>query len=183
MSIAPMTSAPFHATVSRPPIPSAPPSAGEQEQQGDEREILEQQHGEGGAADRALGARDRDDQRGRRHGERQPEHDRGGNAVARRDQADADQQRAADQFGGADPEHLAPHRPQALEAQLEPDREQQQDDPEFGERRDALGIGDRHRLEPRRLLGQRAERERAGDDPDQDEADDRADLRAARTPG
>ena len=37
----------------------------------------------------------------------------------------ADQQRAAAEFGGADPEHLAPHRPQPLEAQFQPDREQQ----------------------------------------------------------
>ena len=49
-----------------------PAECSEQEQQGHQRDVLEQQHGEGGAADRAGGPRDRHYQGGRRHRQRQP---------------------------------------------------------------------------------------------------------------
>ena len=56
-----------------------------------------------------------------------------------------------------------------------PGRKQQQDDPEFGERLDRVGIADREGVKPGMGRSEGAERVRARDDPDQDEADDRAD--------
>ena len=76
------------------------------------------------------------------------------------------------------PNTMLPHRHQAAKAELQPDREQQQDDAELGERLDAFRVGDRDPFEPGIAAGQRAQAERPGDDPDQDEADDRVDLEA-----
>ena len=54
--------------------------------------------------------------------------------------AEPDQQRRGEQLAGADSEHQPPHPPQAPEAQLQPDREEQQDDAEFGERLDRVEL-------------------------------------------
>ena len=66
-----------------------------------------------------------------------------------------------EQLGRADPEHQPPHRPQAAEGELEPDREEQEDDAELGERLDRLGVGDGDIVEPGHLAGHRAEPGRA----------------------
>ena len=81
----------------------------------------------------------------------------------------------AEQLGGADAEHQPAHAPQPAERQLEPDREQQQDDAELGERLDRVRVGDRHVVEPGMSPVERAEPGRPDDHADQDEADDRRD--------
>jgi hypothetical protein len=68
----------------------------------------------------------------------------------------------------------AAHPPQAPEGELEPDREEQEDDPELGKRADRLGVGDGDVAEPRMLGDERAEAGRAGEHADEDEADHRA---------
>ena len=52
--------------------------------------------------------------------------------------AAADDHRAAEELRGADPEDQPAHRPKPPERQLEPDREEQEDDAELGERLDAV---------------------------------------------
>src|SRR3546814_3060533 len=54
---------------------------------------------------------------------------------------------------------------------LEPDREEQQDDPQLAEQRDVLGRRDRDMFQPRKIRGERAEPRRADEQPDEDEAD------------
>jgi hypothetical protein len=87
----------------------------------------------------------------------------------------ANQRRGAKHFGRADAEHHLAHRDEPLETQLEPDREQQQDDSELGEGFDPPGVGDRDRFQPFVAADQRAKTERTGNDPDQDEPDHRVD--------
>ena len=53
-----------------------------------------------------------------------------------------------EQLGRADAEHQPPHPPQPPERQLQPDREEQQDDAELGERLDRVGVGDGDIVEP-----------------------------------
>ena len=111
-----------------------------------QRDVLEQQHAERGAADRRLSADQRQDDRGRGQRKRQSEPDRSGQSLADEMQPRADDHRASDELGGADSKDDLPHRPQAPKRQLEADREQQHDDPELGERLDALRIRDRQIL-------------------------------------
>ena len=144
----------------------------EQEEQGDERKILEQEHGEGGLADRALGPGDGQDERGRGEGEREAKRDRTADPLAERQHADGDEPGGEKEFGGADPEHRAAHGGKAAEAEVESGGEEEEDDPELGKRLDPLRVGDREGFQPRMGLRHRAERERPGDDPDENEADD-----------
>src|SRR3546814_20148691 len=60
------------------------------------------------------------------------------------EQKDRAEDRARDEkLGRADPEYEVAELPQAAERQLEPDREEQQDDPQLAEERDVLGRADR----------------------------------------
>ena len=94
--------------------------------------------------------------------------------------ADADQQRAdraARPRRPRTPAARIAHKPP--EAKLEPDREQQQDDAELGERLDRLGVGDGERSSATGCVArQRAEPGRPDQHADQDEADHRADPEA-----
>src|SRR3546814_9907487 len=66
------------------------------------------------------------------------------------EQKDRAEDRARDEkLGRADPEYEVAELPQAAERQLEPDREEQQDDPQLAEERDVLGRADRDMLQPR----------------------------------
>ncbi len=84
----------------------------------------------------------------------------------------------ASSCAGADAEDQPAHPPEPAERQFQPDREEQQDDAELGERLDRMGVGDRDVVEPGRLLAELAEPERPDQHADQDEADDRADPEA-----
>ena len=128
-----------------------------------------------GLADGSFGARDRKDERGRGQRQREAERDRGGDRRPGQEQARADQHSAADQFGASDPEHRPAHAPQSAEADVQPGRKEQQDDPELGEGLDPVRVADREQVQPAVLQRERAERERAGDHADEDEADDRRD--------
>ena len=111
--------------------------------QRDNRHVLEQQDGERalavGLVEIAALVEDLQRDRGRRQGERKA-CDRG---LAPAEQAGrhaepADCDRGQGQLGGAETENRAPHREQAGELELEADQEQQQHDPDFGDRQDGL---------------------------------------------
>ena len=144
----------------------------------DERQILEQQHGEGSAADRALRADHRQHHGGGRQGEREAQPDRAGGGLAQQVEPRRDQKTAADQFGRADPEHLRAHRPEPLEAEFKADREEQQDDAQFREGLDRLSVRYGDMIEPRVLIDQRAKARRPDRQPHQDETDDRTDPKS-----
>ena len=95
-------------------------------------------------------------------------------------QSGADQDRTADQLAATHPEHRPPHAPKPSEADVQSSREKQEDDPQLGEGLDRVRIADRDRVEPRMRRGQRAERIGAGNDADDDEADDRRDPEARK---
>ena len=105
----------------------------EQEDNRHQCHILEQQHGRRGAAHRGVLVGDAQHQRGRGQCQRQPKGSRGDQRIAQHHQHRANQQRATQQFHRTQPEDRAAHRPQPSERQLQPDREQQQHDAEFGE--------------------------------------------------
>jgi hypothetical protein len=73
----------------------------------------------------------------------------------------SDQNRRGKQLGRADPEDQPPHRPEAAEGEFEPDREEQQDHAELGERLDRLGVRNGDVVKPRHRGGHRAEPRRA----------------------
>ena len=108
--------------------------------------------------------------------QREAERDRAGSALAHQQQPDADQI-AAEPISSAAPTPNTSWRidHSRRKRQLEPDREQQQDDAELGERLDRLGVGDGDVVQPR--IAVRSARP-APNGPDQhadeDEADDRA---------
>src|SRR3546814_5478664 len=89
-------------------------------------------------------------QRRRRQRERDAETIGGGGRKIAEEQKDRAEDRARDEkLGRADPEYEVAELPQAAERQLEPDREEQQDDPQLAEERDVLGRADRDMLQPR----------------------------------
>src|SRR3546814_20570146 len=88
------------------------------------------------------------------------------------EQEDGAEDRARDEkLRRADPEYEVAELPEAAERQLEPDREEQQDDPQLAEQRDVLGRRDRDMFQPRKIRGERAEPRRAAEQPDEDEAE------------
>ena len=110
----------------------------DQEQHRDQRQVLEQQHREGGLADRRLRCpRSAGPARSRTERARVRAPPPRGAVDRSTQQPAADQHRAADQLGAADAEHRPAHAPQSAEADVQPGREQQQDDAELGERLDA----------------------------------------------
>ena len=125
-----------------------------------------------------MRARNRQDDRGGREGECEAECECAGPILAHHRKRD--RQRCADhqQFHRTQPEHQLAHLPQAVEAQLEPDGEQQQDDAELGKWLERLGIGYGYVIEHRVLEHQPPQAIGAYEDADQDEADDRCDAKA-----
>ena len=107
-------------------------------EEGHDREVLEQQHAEGEPPVRAvelvlLGELAQHDRgRGHRHGAAEQDRDRQREADRPADRRD-DRGRAAD-LQAAEREHLAAHRDQARQRELEAEREQQEHDAELGER-------------------------------------------------
>ena len=95
-SIAAITSDPSAARPSRPPdVGCAAPIAPSAKMHRDQREILEQQHREGGAADRRSSSRHRQHERGRRQSQREAERDRARAGWPISMQSAADQDRAS----------------------------------------------------------------------------------------
>src|SRR3546814_17581757 len=89
------------------------------------------------------------------------------------EQKDRAEDRARDEkLGRADPEYEVAELPQAAERQLEPDREEQQDDPQLAEERDVLGRADRDMLQPRIVRSEGAQPRRSAEQADEHEADD-----------
>ena len=86
------------------------------------------------------------------------------------------QQRAADdEFECAQSEHKLAQRPKPVERQLQPDREQQQHDPQFGKYAEAFWVADRDVSEPRVLEYEAPEAIRSDQQPHENEANDRRD--------
>ena len=124
-------------------------------------EVLEQEHGEGRAADRrpeplALDE-DGDDDRRRRHAERGADHQGGGRSEAEREGRCGERQRCDHDLSEAEPEHEPPHAPDALERQLDAHGEEERDHAKGGDPVDRRDIADREGGEPRRRAGKRAE--------------------------
>ncbi len=147
----------------------------EHEQDGDKAQILEQQDGERDPADAAGGPGDGEDQGGRAHRQREPEHDPAAAARAESPAEPAEQQRGQQHLRAAQPEHRLAHRAEALEAHLKPDGEEEEEDAELGEGLDGVGIGDADRAQPRPALRPAAEQVRAAEHADEDEAEHRRD--------
>ena len=132
---------------------------GEQRQQGedgDDRDVLEQQHGEarlpgGGLEDAALIEALQHDS-GRRHGQDQAGGQCGLPAEAHGQRAAAQRQRGDDNLQPAQPDDGAAQLPQLRGLQFEADEEQHDDNAEFGEVHDM-----------RALLADEAEQRRADD--------------------
>src|SRR5690606_30213894 len=143
-----------------------------------DRDVLEQQHRQRRASDGRLRAGYRQHQCRGGQREREAERDRPTPALA--EQKHYAGQRRTDncEFHRSEPEHQPAHRPQAVERQLEADGEQQQGDPEFRERGEPFGIGNRDVEQPLVVLDQASEPERADQQPDQDEPDNRGDAEA-----
>src|SRR3546814_4301083 len=88
------------------------------------------------------------------------------------EQEDGAEDRARDEkLRRADPEYEVAELPQAAERQLEPDREEQQDDPQLAEERDVLGRADRDMLQPRIVRSEGAQPRRSDEQADENEAD------------
>ena len=163
----------------RQPVPRAARLRGERAQHEDDRhdrQILEQQHGEGGAAPTALwvpasGSTSAVDE----SGQRQAQADRAGDRLAQRQERQADDRAGAQQLRRADAEDQAAHRPQPPEGQLQPDGEEEEDDAELRHRLDRAGLGNGDVGQPGQGFDLAAQPERADGHADQDEADDRAD--------
>ena len=133
--------------------------AGHDEQRRD-REILKQQHRQTCAAGARMKPfaldQHRNDDRGRRHGQRRPDRERRRRAKAEAPGGGGENQRRHDDLREAQPEHQMAHAPEPLERQLEPHGEHERDDAKGGDPVDRLDI-DRKRAQPRRLLRDRAE--------------------------
>ena len=143
-----------------------------------DHDILEQQHRERRAAHGRVRARYRQDDRGGGEGEREAQRQRPGPVLADHREDDRQHHAGDKQFERAQSEHQPAHLPQSLETQFQPDGEQQQDDPEFREGFQRLGIGDRYVTEPGSFVDQLSEPEGADRDADQDEPDDGRDAEA-----
>ncbi len=141
-------------------------------EEGHDREVLEQQHAEGEAAVRAvelvlLGELAQHD-RGRGHRDRAAEQDRDRQREPDRPADRGDGGRRAADLQAAEREHLAAHRDQPRQRELEPEREQQEHDAELGER--LGGFRGRHP----------AERVGADDHADDQEGEDHRQAQAAQ---
>jgi hypothetical protein len=117
---------------------------------------------------------------GRAERQREAERERARPVFARQHQAPGQQPGADQQLERSEAEHLPAHRPKTIERQLEPDGEQQQHDPQFGERLQPLRLGDREVEQPVVLSDQPPEAVRADEQADEDEADDRGDAEAGK---
>ncbi len=145
----------------------------EHPREGEERhdgEVLEQQHAEGESAMRPvelvlLGELAQHD-RGRGHRDRAAEQDRDRQRETEHPADCGDDSGGAEDLQAAQREHLAAHRDQPRQRELEPEREEQEHDAELGERVGRLG-----RLDP-------AERVRADDHADQQEGEDQGKAQA-----
>jgi hypothetical protein len=120
-------------------------------QERDRRDILEQQHREGGAPVAvfqlaAFGQR-LQHEGGRGEGERQADHNGGSGAQAEIHARDGQQRTRHQHLRAAQPEHHAAHGPQARGIELESDDEQQQHNAEFREVGGRFHIGDQRQAE------------------------------------
>ncbi len=121
-------------------------------EEGHDREVLEQQHAEREASVRAvelvlLGELAQHDG-GRGHRHRAAEQDRDRRREADRPADRGDGGRRAGDLQAAEREHLAPHRDEARQRELEPESEQQEHDAELGER-----LGGFRRRHPAECVG------------------------------
>jgi hypothetical protein len=113
---------------------------------------------------------------GRGQREHQAQHQRRGPAVTQRPRRQAEQQAAREPLREARAEHPAAHRPQPLGRQLQPDHEHQEHHAELGEHVHARDLGEGEAREPRRLVRQSAQPERAEQRAGGQEADDLVDA-------
>ena len=117
-----------------------------QGQQGDDRQVLQQQDGEGDTAEagRQLAPLHQHLQHEGRRGERQAaaDHQGGRGRLTQCDQDQGDHRRGAHHLQRAEPENVALQNLQALDRQLQTDGEEQEDDPELGEDQDRLRLFD-----------------------------------------
>jgi hypothetical protein len=141
-----------------------------QTDQRDRGDVLEQQDGEAASADRcghqvALVHALHGDRR-RREREREAGHERGAPGQSHDHEESTEQRAAQRHLHAAAEEHVAPHRPEALGVELEPDREQHQHHAELGEVHDRLDILDEAEPErPDRAAGDQIAEHRAEPEP------------------
>ena len=123
----------------------------------------------GGRAEQVALAEQRQHDRGGGEGKADAEHEALA-YVELRGPADARGEDGAgdDDLRGTEPEHGAPHQPDALRPQLQPDQEQQHEHAELGDLLDRLDVGDE------------AQRGRADDGAGDEVAEDRAEAGAPR---
>ena len=148
----------------------------EDEDDRDDHNILEQQHRQSGAANRGLGTRNRQDDRGRGESEREAKRHRAGPVLPHHGQHEGRDGAGDHQFERAQPEHQPPHLPQSLERQFQPDGEQQEDDPELRERFERLGVGNGYMRQPWPFEDEATEAVGTDRYSDENEADDRRDA-------
>jgi hypothetical protein len=114
--------------------------------QGDERHVLEQQHGKavppGGRGEEVPFGEHRQHDGRRGQGEAGAEHDRAGPRRAGEVREAGEQRRARHHLAEAQPEHRLAENPEPMRPEFEADQEQQHHDAEFRDRRDSRDIGD-----------------------------------------
>ena len=145
--------------------------AGEREE-GHDGQVLEEEGPEGEPPVRAvelvLFGELAEHDRGRGHGDRTAEQDRDGDRQAEGPADRGDRGRGRGDLDAAEPEHLAARCEHARQREFESQREEQEDDAEFGERAGRLRDGDP------------AEREGPDDHADQQEGEDHRQSQAAQ---
>ena len=111
--------------------------------------------------------------RGRGKGEGEAKCERTGPVLSHHRQCDGERGADDKQFHRPETEDQFAHLPQAVEAQFQTDCEQQENDPELGERLQCVGIGYGYMIQPGVLEHHAPQAIGADCNPDKDKADDR----------
>ncbi len=163
--------------------PLAAPEQADDDDDRHDHEILKQQHADAQPADRRgktalLDHHLRGDGR-RRQGQRHGDDHRPRHAADDPGGGDADEQHRQEDLRRADAEHRAPHRPQPVEREFEPDQEEQEDDAHLGEGAHMLGIGEGDHRQPGKGRAEMAKAAGPEDHAGDQEAQHRPEAQAA----
>ena len=156
----------------------------QEEQQRRDHQVLKQKHRKHrapcGRAQTAALRHHGDDDRGRRQGEAGSEYERGPRRLTERQGESAQHEAGGNELRAAQPKDQPAQARQALPRQFEPDREEQEDDTELGDRLDIADLVERDGGQDLIPVRERAEPVRPQHRAGAEEADDRAELEAPK---